>query len=67
MLNILLLLAPVSERATLIGLHATAVGIALLPASLLAGVLWNAFGAPVPFFVSGIMGFAAAVALWQFT
>jgi MFS family permease len=57
-------LAPASERATWIGLHATAVGIALLPASLLAGILWNAFGAPAPFFLSGIMGLAAAAALW---
>lgn len=59
-------LAPVSERATLIGLHATAVGIALLPASLLAGVLWNSFGAPAPFLLGGIMGIAAAIALWIF-
>ncbi len=57
-------LAPASERATLIGLHATAVGIGLLPASLLAGLLWNAFGASAPFYFGGVLGIAAAVALW---
>ncbi len=56
-------LAPIDVRATMIGLHATAVGIGLLPASLLAGLLWNAFGAPVPFFFGGALGILASVAL----
>jgi MFS family permease len=59
-------LAPAPQRATLIGLHATAVGIGLLPASLFAGVLWDAFGAPAPFFFGGALGLGAAVALWIF-
>src|SRR5207247_2245276 len=37
-------LAPPDLKATLIGLHATAVGLALLPASLLAGLLWDRLG-----------------------
>lgn len=56
-------IAPQDLRATLIGLHATFVGIGLLPASLLAGFLWSAFGAPAPFYFGGALGALAAVAL----
>jgi len=59
-------LAPVELRATLIGLHATFVGIGLFPASFLAGILWNAFGAPAPFYFGGAMGLLAALGLWLF-
>ncbi len=59
-------LAPMNFRATLIGLHATAVGVGLLPASVVAGFLWDAFGAPAPFFFGGAMGVTAATALWLF-
>ncbi len=59
-------LAPMNFRATLIGLHATAVGVGLLPASVLAGFLWDAYGAPAPFFFGGAMGVTAATALWLF-
>lgn len=48
-------------RGTLIGLHATLVGIGLLPASLIAGGLWQLFGAPAPFYFGGIMGILAAL------
>ncbi|MBI5302754.1 MAG: MFS transporter [Chloroflexi bacterium] len=57
-------IAPAGMRATLIGLHATFVGVGLLPASLLAGWLWNAFGASAPFYFGGGMGIVAAIALW---
>jgi MFS family permease len=56
-------LAPKDLRATLIGLHATFTGIGLLPASALAGVLWNVFGASAPFYFGGAMGVLAAVGL----
>ena len=57
-------IAPLDLRATLIGLHATFTGIGLLPASLLAGFLWNAFGPSATFFFGGGMGALAAIALW---
>lgn len=57
-------IAPLDLRATLIGLHATFVGVGLLPASLLAGFLWDTFGPQVPFYFGGAMGALAAVALW---
>ncbi len=56
-------LAPTSIRATAIGLHATLVGIGLLPASLLAGWMWTSFGPAVPFYFGGILGCAAALAV----
>ncbi len=56
-------IAPEHLRATMIGLHATLVGIGLFPASLLAGVLWSAFGAQAPFLFGGGLGLLAAVGL----
>jgi len=57
-------LAPPHLKATTIGLHATMVGIGLLPASLLAGFLWKFFGAAAPFYFGGCMGLLASVGLW---
>jgi MFS family permease len=56
-------IAPKDLRATLIGLHATFTGIGLLPASLFAGFLWDAFGPQATFYFGGAMGALAAVAL----
>jgi MFS family permease len=56
-------IAPADLRATLIGLHATFTGFGLLPASLLAGFLWDTFGPAVPFYFGGAMGILAAVGL----
>ncbi|MDI6638770.1 MAG: MFS transporter [Bacillota bacterium] len=57
-------IAPLDLRATTIGLHATLVGIGLLPASLLAGFLWNLFGPQATFLFGGVMGLLAAVGIW---
>ncbi|MFQ5876054.1 MAG: MFS transporter, partial [Dehalococcoidia bacterium] len=57
-------IAPPELRATLIGLHATFVGIGLLPASFLAGMLWDTLGAAAPFYFGGGLGFLAALGLW---
>lgn len=53
-------IAPVDLKGTMLGLHATLVGIALLPASLIAGILWDLFGAPVPFMFGAVLALAAA-------
>ncbi len=57
-------IAPQELRATVIGLHAMLVGIALLPASLIAGLLWNLFGASAPFYFGGFMGIFSGVGFW---
>ena len=56
-------LAPKEHRATVLGLHATVVGIGLLPASLVAGVLWTRLGPQWVFITGGALGLLAAAGL----
>jgi len=56
-------LAPAELRATAIGLHATIVGIGLLPASLIAGQLWDRIAPAAAFYFGGGMGLLAAIGL----
>ncbi len=57
-------IAPSQLRATAIGLHATLVGIGLLPASLLAGMLWKFLGPAWAFYFGGFTGILASIGLW---
>ncbi|MFZ5633237.1 MAG: MFS transporter [Bacillota bacterium] len=56
-------IAPAGQKATLIGLHATLVGIGLLPASMIGGLLWNYYGAGATFYFGGTLGLLAALGL----
>lgn len=56
-------LAPGEIRATAIGLHATLVGIGLLPASFVAGQLWDLFGPAATFYLGAATGILSAVGL----
>jgi MFS family permease len=56
-------LAPGELRGTAIGLHATIVGIGLLPASLIAGQLWAQIDPSATFLFGGSMGLLAAFGL----
>ncbi|MCX7795381.1 MAG: MFS transporter [bacterium] len=56
-------IAPIDTRATLIGLHATLEGIGLLPASFIAGLLWNNISASAPFYFGGLMGVISAIGM----
>lgn len=56
--------APKTRKATIMGLHATVVGLGLLPASLLAGLLWQAVSPAAPFYLGAAMAAASAVLLW---
>ncbi|MCL2076878.1 MAG: MFS transporter [Oscillospiraceae bacterium] len=59
-------ISPREIKGTMLGLHSTLSGIALLPASIIAGFLWNAFGSAMPFIFGAIMSFVAAVLLLAF-
>lgn len=58
--------SPSAVKGTMLGLHSTITGIALLPASVIAGLLWNHFGATVPFVFGACMSFLAALILLIF-
>jgi MFS family permease len=53
-------LVPADLRGTAFGVFNGAVGVAALPASLLAGLLWDRFGAPAPFLLGGALALVAA-------
>ena len=59
-----LFLTPVEARASAYGVYHTAIGITALPASLLTGWLWQAFGAPAAFGTGAALAGLAAVLLW---
>ena len=56
-------LAPTNLRGTALGSFHAAVGIAALPASLVFGLLWSRFGAPVAFATGAGLALAAALLL----
>lgn len=53
-------IAPPALKGTMLGLHSTVTGIALLPASVIAGALWNGFGPAVPFVFGATVSLLAA-------
>ncbi|AFA46900.1 MFS transporter [Acetobacterium woodii] len=58
-------ISPVNLKGTMLGLQATIVGIALLPASIMAGLLWNVFGVSAPFiFGAGLSLIAAGMLIF---
>ena len=56
-------ISPQELKGTMLGLHSTIVGIALLPASAIAGVLWTSFGAEIPFVFGACLSLIAAFVL----
>ncbi len=56
-------LVPSECRATVYGLFNWVVGVALFPASLAAGWLWQNYSPPTPFYASAGLSFLAAVLL----
>ncbi len=57
-------LVPASLRATAMGTYATATGVALVPASLVAGALWDSVGPGAPFeYGAGLAALAAVLLL----
>lgn len=56
-------IAPTNQRGTLLGLYATMKGIGLLPASILAGFLWNYLGPKTPFIFGSSLSLLATLGL----
>jgi len=59
-------IAPPALKGTMLGLQSTVAGIALLPASIIAGALWDGFGPSAPFLFGAGLSLAAAVVLMVF-
>jgi len=59
-------ISPPELKGTMLGLQSTVAGIALLPASVIAGFLWDNFGAAVPFVFGAALSLAAALILVVF-
>ena len=63
-------LVPDAQRGTAYGLFNAAIGLTALPASLIAGVLWQGvgawtgFGASAPFFFGAMMALLAMLLFW---
>ena len=64
-------LVPDSQRGTAYGLFNAAIGLTALPASVIAGVLWQGlgawggFGASAPFFFGAVMALLAMILFWR--
>ena len=58
-------LVPTQTRASAYGVYHTAIGVTALPASLLAGWLWQWFGAGIAFGAGAVLAVMAAVLLWR--
>jgi MFS family permease len=59
-------IAPPERKGTLLGLHSTIVGVALFPASAIAGLLWDVIGAWAPFVFGASLSLTAALILLFF-
>ncbi len=57
-------ISPTELKGTILGLHSTIVGIALLPASTIAGLLWYSLGPKAPFIFGACLSLAAAIILF---
>jgi len=56
-------IAPPALKGTMLGLQSTVTGIALFPASVITGFLWESFGDVVPFAFGAFLAFIAAMIL----
>ena len=57
-------IVPGEHKASALGLHAAIVGIGLLPASVIAGFLWQWVGPAAPFLFGGVLAFVTSVAVF---
>jgi MFS family permease len=56
-------MVPAEKRGTAYGLYHGVVGVALLPASLIAGWLWQAVSPAAPFYLGAALAFVAMLGM----
>ncbi len=56
-------IVPAELRGTAYGAYATVVGVMAFPASLIAGILWDALGPSAPFFFGSALAFLSSLGL----
>lgn len=56
-------IAPADLKGSILGLHGSLTGLALFPASLIAGFLWTALGPQAPFALGALLSFLCALIL----
>ena len=57
-------IVPETQKASALGLHAAIAGIGLLPASIIAGILWDLTGQSTPFILGGILAFITSIGVF---
>ncbi len=57
-------IAPSQIKGSALGLHSAIVGVGLLPASLIAGSLWNSVGQSAPFILGGSLALFSSIAVY---
>jgi len=57
-------IVPETQKASTLGLHAAIVGFGLLPASIIAGLLWDLIGQSMPFIFGGILAFVTSIGVF---
>jgi MFS family permease len=55
---------PETQKASALGLHAAIVGLGLLPASIIAGLLWDGIGYFAPFVFGGTLAFITSIGIF---
>jgi MFS family permease len=56
-------LSPKNKRGTAMGIYQTAIGLAILPASIIAGTLWDLIGASAPFIYAAVISITSSIML----
>jgi MFS family permease len=57
-------IVPETQKASALGLYSAIVGIGLLPASIIAGLLWDTVGQFMPFVFGGILAFITSIGVF---
>jgi MFS family permease len=55
---------PETQKASALGLHSAIIGIGLLPASIIAGILWDLIGQSTPFIFGGTLAFMTSIGVF---